>query len=396
MDYYEELGLKRTASAQDIRQAYKVMARLVHPDGQANEPVRDMAERQMKRLNEILAILTNEQTRREYDAGLTLAAGPVLRGPQPLQPLATVRLVRRPEWIQPVVENWFWISMAAVLVCVGTWYAAQVRSESVSSSLFAPMRDGKRPLPDEPRPHPRTVGTAASGTAVQAAPQNTTARDHQPATTDRPAVETEQEPAPPPVQASSYSERPLVETRAPAAPRVPPSNLSTARSASSSTPSTAATQLQPSPLTPVAAKPEAEAVNTVPAASVAKPRTSSFAGNWFYVPDPAEKLQPGAYPATYVELLLTDEQSQLRGTYRAQYKVLDRAISPTVSFQVRGNPPPGTSANLKWTSTDGAKGELEMVLTGPDTMKVTWWTTELGRHETLASGTAKLIRQQVR
>jgi len=75
MDYYEELGLKPTATSQEIRQAYKVMARLVHPDGQADERVREMAERQMRRLNQILATLTDDHARRAYDAELALTSG---------------------------------------------------------------------------------------------------------------------------------------------------------------------------------------------------------------------------------------------------------------------------------------------------------------------------------
>jgi hypothetical protein len=97
-----------------------------------------------------------------------------------------------------------------------------------------------------------------------------------------------------------------------------------------------------------------------------------------------------------VELLLSDEHGQLSGSYRAEYRVPDRAVSNEVSFQLTGDTPAGPSAAFHWNSPDGAKGEVEMALTAPNLMKVTWWTSELGRHAALASGTAKLIRLQER
>jgi hypothetical protein len=48
MDYYDELGLRRAATLKEIRQTYKIMARLVQPDGPAQDQVREMAERQEK------------------------------------------------------------------------------------------------------------------------------------------------------------------------------------------------------------------------------------------------------------------------------------------------------------------------------------------------------------
>jgi hypothetical protein len=97
-----------------------------------------------------------------------------------------------------------------------------------------------------------------------------------------------------------------------------------------------------------------------------------------------------------VELLLTDERAQLSGTYRAEYRVPNHAVSAEVSFQFEGDTPAGRFAAFQWTSSDGAKGEVEMALTGPNLLKVAWRTPEFGRYAALASGTAKLIRLQVR
>jgi hypothetical protein len=75
--YYEELGLDRTASVEEIRHAYRRLARLVHPDQCADAETRRLAELQMTRLNAVLAVLTDHERRIRYDASLTLAiAGP--------------------------------------------------------------------------------------------------------------------------------------------------------------------------------------------------------------------------------------------------------------------------------------------------------------------------------
>jgi len=34
MNYYEELGIRQDAALEEIRQAYKLLARLLHPDAQ--------------------------------------------------------------------------------------------------------------------------------------------------------------------------------------------------------------------------------------------------------------------------------------------------------------------------------------------------------------------------
>ena len=71
MDYYDEFGISRTASAQEIRLSYKKLARLVHPDHCSDPDLRMLAELQTKRLNGILATLLDPSQRQRYDAALT-------------------------------------------------------------------------------------------------------------------------------------------------------------------------------------------------------------------------------------------------------------------------------------------------------------------------------------
>jgi len=44
MNYYEELGIRQDAALEEIRQAYKLLARLLHPDAQPDARLKAMAE----------------------------------------------------------------------------------------------------------------------------------------------------------------------------------------------------------------------------------------------------------------------------------------------------------------------------------------------------------------
>jgi curved DNA-binding protein len=63
-NYYEALGLKRTASENEIRQAYRRLARKYHPDVNRSDPGK---EDQFKQINEAYQVLSNKETRRNYD-----------------------------------------------------------------------------------------------------------------------------------------------------------------------------------------------------------------------------------------------------------------------------------------------------------------------------------------
>lgn len=63
-DYYETLGLTSNADVKQIRDAYRQLALMHHPDRNRNNP--ESAER-MKAINEAYAVLSDPAKRREYD-----------------------------------------------------------------------------------------------------------------------------------------------------------------------------------------------------------------------------------------------------------------------------------------------------------------------------------------
>lgn len=65
-DYYKILGLDRTATDKEIRQAYRKLAREYHPDLQPKEKQKE-AEKKFKLINEAYEVLGDPEKRKKYD-----------------------------------------------------------------------------------------------------------------------------------------------------------------------------------------------------------------------------------------------------------------------------------------------------------------------------------------
>jgi len=70
-NYYETLGVDKSSSKEDIKKAYKKLARKYHPDVSQE----DNAEQKFKEINEAAAVLLDDQKKQQYDTYGT-AGGP--------------------------------------------------------------------------------------------------------------------------------------------------------------------------------------------------------------------------------------------------------------------------------------------------------------------------------
>ncbi len=63
-DYYEVLGVSRSATQDELKKAYRKLARQYHPDVNKDDP---QAEEKFKEINEAYQVLGNEEARAKYD-----------------------------------------------------------------------------------------------------------------------------------------------------------------------------------------------------------------------------------------------------------------------------------------------------------------------------------------
>src|SRR5437667_8109968 len=76
-DYYDTLGVQRNASEEDIKKAYRKLARQYHPD---RNPGDKQAEQQFKEVQEAYDVLSDKTKRTQYDRFGTAEPGAGFRG----------------------------------------------------------------------------------------------------------------------------------------------------------------------------------------------------------------------------------------------------------------------------------------------------------------------------
>jgi len=64
IDYYQVLGVPKTATEKEVKDAYRKLARKHHPDLNPNDPE---ANKKFQQLNEANEVLSDAEKRKKYD-----------------------------------------------------------------------------------------------------------------------------------------------------------------------------------------------------------------------------------------------------------------------------------------------------------------------------------------
>ncbi len=371
MDHYEELGIKGDASEDEIRQAHRRLAKLLHPDQQTDEGMKLLAETQMRRLNSIVAILVDPERRRQYDTQLKEGFPGVGPGGLNARSPASCRTLRSVPW-------WVGSTVGGVLLTVGVaWFWADHWGSSFGNHVptYIPSQnqendaDAKRsfasdirpPVPANSRPvPPRKQMTARFRSRTVApvfAPQIQTKAP-------APAHKTLSLPATPVLAPQTTAE-----IQVPPPPRIAEVSISRVEAATNSTALLPSTPKPPEP-----------------------PTTSQnpLEGEWVYAPKQPEKRKPGLYPPEFIHLKLFWNDGGLHGQYRAKYQVSDKPIPPVVNLILS---PDNSDHRFMWQSGNGSRGTLKISSIDASSIRVEWRTTVFSREPGLTAGMATLVRR---
>lgn len=378
--YYDEFGVSAHAPAEDIREAYRNLVRLLHPDQQTEGSLKEAAEHQMKRLNFVNAVLSDQEKRRRYDSDCALAherSHPIIfhappPPPPPRSPFGTMA----------------WVSAALVGGALISWLVTRESASALPDYAETPAATAPRePVADKGVPAEKTRLTQALEN-VQIATLRTQLRaaDEERALLLQELARLRGEAKPKKVKAQAAGSA-LAAISAPGKP------TRTAESA----PAMLAGIGSPPPLSnvPLEREPAVSSLRVPDRTADLKIGEASrrgLTGLWFYARPKLQHVRKAFYPPEYIEANIIEENGSIRGRYRARYQVTDRAISPDVNFEFdgKGN---GSSANLAWRGGGGSKGELQLKLISETSLEVVWSATQLGRTLGLAAGSAVLVRR---
>ncbi len=370
MTFYEELGVPPDAPLETIRDAYRNVARLLHPDLQTDPVLKESAEAQMKRINHLYGILSDPVRRRRYDQEL---AQPVER-PVPFYVQASPPADQFPRGNNGALV---WLAATAVCASFIIWLATR---ESSSSPAVYPLPaaasqppGAQAPTPPRSRVRPQIPAAIPPATANPASSAGGRQRDDELAALRGQLL-------------AANTDRERIEKQL------------AARDAEKKAANQA--NLTPTPLLAAGTAPDISLPAALPSASAPSPSeplsianlSGQWTGSWAYHPVATDDQNKALCPPEFIEAVITEEKGWIRGKYHARFKVADAGISPDVDFRFEGRLS-GPAGRFPWTGKDGAKGEVRLRLVSDITLEIAWSATNLGKSMGLASGTAVLNRK---
>jgi curved DNA-binding protein CbpA len=362
MTFYEELGISERASAEEIKDAYRSLMRLLHPDHVQDPELRRVADLQVKKLNRVYEILSDPERRRRYDLeqqeGERRIAPIIFHGPPP--PVRK-KLVTR--------SSALWVGAVSAFAVLLIWMASRQTPAGPDYSSGATLA--------EPDPQPaRPAAPPSVGVPVPKTTSANTSSD----------IET--------AQLRDRLARTINERDAALA------EVSRLRSQQ---PETASERPKPKREVAFAAPPEiahqpahiTEPVLPAPPLLAPQPQQqpqrNPIVGQWVYRPSDTPSRNKELYPPEFIETSISEDNGEVRGTYRARYHVVDRPVSPEVNFQFAGKIT-GDSGSLPWSGSGGSRGEVTFRLMADHSLKVDWVASQLGQLG-FYKGTAVLVKR---
>ena len=350
--FYEEIGVAPGASPEEIRNAFRALVRLFHPDQQTDPQLKDIAEKQMRKLNRVYAVLSDPERRRQYDEVLdgqytpTIVVGPIFRS-------GLRQFLGRTA------------SFAAILLGAGLliWLTPE--------SIPGPQSFAHDP--NIPAPYVPISPSAAPG--VDQGPLIASLRS------DLRAVALER----------SVAIRELKRLRG--AETDPQADSSAQagepqREAERSVPALTMTELPLAKLPAFGDSTPGHAENL---------ESRNIAGVWFYVKplhaeDSAEDKVKASWQPDRIEARILEQDGKIYGKYRARFHVADPVVSPDLNFAFTGALGAGPQFTFPWTGVGGAKGELAVKVISANSLRIEWHATQPGVQQGPDAGTAILTR----
>ncbi len=152
-DFYRELGVGKDASQDEIKKAYRKIARENHPD---TKPGDEKAEARFKAAGEAYGVLSDPTKRSEYDEARSLFAGGRFGG---FGEAAAASAAAVPAPARPAASTS--TTCSAAQAAAGAGAAASVTCSAASSAAWA--------VPAAPRPTPPAAWAAPGAWAAASA-----------------------------------------------------------------------------------------------------------------------------------------------------------------------------------------------------------------------------------